>query len=293
MKTKKDMQTLACLMIVLQGALYGLGDPLAKVAYGHMGVYSLLTLRYSIGVVFMFLLFGRRILRNLRGSRVRDWIMPCICVAGAYLTNNLALTYTDVTIAVFFRSASVVATPLILFVTRGKRITLPQVLVIAGAVVGLYLLCCNNGMQSFGLGEIMGVATALFSAGAMITSQSAMQHIDSITLTTMQTGASMVFSFLGALLFEGGVTVGAMPVEVWGIIVYLAIVCTIGGYMLQNIALKSISPRTMSMVKCICPVMTAGFSFLILGERLLRNGIIGSGIILVCVLIQTWMKDQD
>jgi drug/metabolite transporter (DMT)-like permease len=63
--------------------------------------------------------------------------------------------------------------------------------------------------------------------------------------------------------------------------------------MLQNIALKSISPRTMSMVKCICPVMTAGFSFLILGERLLRNGIIGSGIILVCVMIQTWMKDQD
>ena len=293
MEKKKDLQTLACLMVVLQSVIYGLGDPLAKFAYGYMGVYSLLTVRYSIGFGLMLLLFGKRIVADLRKSRIKDWILPCICVAGAYLSNNLALTYTDATVAAFFRSTSVVATPLLLFLVRGKRMTLPQGIIMAIAMVGLYLLCCNNGMQSFGLGEIMGIATALFSAGAMITSQTAMKHIHSITLTTMQTMTSMLFAFSGAMIFDGGVFVGVMPVRIWGIILYLAIVCTLGGYMLQNMALKNISPRTMSMVKCICPVMTACFSFLILGETLMRNGIIGSAMILVCVLIQTWMKDRD
>lgn len=289
---QKNNKTSACLLVLLQCTIYGLGDPLAKYAYQHMGVYSMLSIRYAIALGFMLLLFGKRVAENLRRCSVKYWITPCLCVAGAYLFNNLALTYTAATVAAFLRSTSVIMTPLLLFLIYGKRLTLRHWLIVAAAVLGLYLLCGTNGISSFGPGEVMGIITALLSAGALISSQTALKHIDSVTLTTMESAASMVFALACAFVFDGGVYAGGADAAVWGIIVYLAIISTLGGYMLQNCALKSISARTIATLKCFSPVMTASFSFLILGEQLGLNGILGSAIILLCVIVQTGIKDD-
>lgn len=292
MKQKKDLQITACLLVALQCAIYGLGDPLAKYAYQHIGVYSMLSVRYAMAFAFMMLLFGRRIWENLRRCSPRLWIMPCLCVAGAYLFNNLALTYTAATVAAFLRSTSVIITPVLLFVLYGKRITAQHWLIMLAAFIGLYLLCGQNGMSSFGVGEVLGIVTAVCSAGALISSQEALRHIDSITLTALETATSMALAFLCAFTFDGGIHIGRLDATVWGTVLYLAIISTLGGYMLQNVALKSISARTISTLKCISPVMTACFSFLILGEKLRPSGILGSFIILLCVIVQTGMKER-
>ena len=52
--------------ILLQSLLYGFGDPISKSAYEVLPVYSLLTARYGIALVFLLLLFGRRIFQGLR-----------------------------------------------------------------------------------------------------------------------------------------------------------------------------------------------------------------------------------
>ncbi|MCI7726884.1 MAG: DMT family transporter [Clostridiales bacterium] len=288
----KENKTTACLLIMLQCAIYGLGDPLAKYAYQHIGVYSMLSVRYAIALGFMLLLFGKRVWENLRRCSVKTWIAPCLCVAGAYLFNNMALTCTAATVAAFLRSTSVIMTPLLLWLIYGKQITLRYWLIVIVAVTGLYLLCGQNGMFSFGVGELLGIATAMCSAGALISSHEALKHIDSITLTTMETAASTVFALVCALTFDGGVCVGRQDTVVWGIILYLAIISTLGGYMLQNLALKKTSARVISTLKCISPVMTAFFSYLILGEQMKPSGVVGSAIILLCVIAQTGMKEQ-
>lgn len=289
---QKDLKTTACMLVVLQCVIYGLGDPLAKYAYRHIGVYSMLSIRYAIALVFMLLLFGKRVWNNLRGCSVKVWITPCLCVAGAYLFNNMALSFTAATVAAFLRSTSVIMTPVLLFLLYGKRITPQHWGIMVVAVIGLYLLCGQNGIPSFGLGEILGIATALCSAGALISSCEVLKRVDSITLTTLETAASMVFAMTFALVFHKDSAVGSLPASVWAIILYLAIISTLGGYMLQNIALKSISARTISTLKCFSPVMTACFSFLILGERLTARGVFGSVMILLCVIVQTGMKER-
>ena len=71
----------------------------------------------------------------------------------------------------------------------------------------------------------------------------------------------------------------------------IGIACTIGGYLLQNAALGVISARTIALLQCSCPVITALFSFILLGEALSFNGMLGCVIILICLLAQNLIKE--
>ena len=84
---------------------------------------------------------------------------------------------------------------------------------------------------------------------------------------------------------------GAVP-SVWISLVYLAVGCTLAGYLLQNQALRMISAKTVSLLMCFCSVMTATFSFLILHERLSAAGLIGAGMILFGVVAETLLANR-
>ena len=95
-----------------------------------------------------------------------------------------------------------------------------------------------------------------------------------------------------ALFFERGIHLEAAEPVHWAIIVYLALACTVAGYLLQNAALESLSSRLVALLQCVCPVMTALFSFLLLGERLSAAGLIGAAILLGCVAAETLIRED-
>ena len=101
--------------------------------------------------------------------------------------------------------------------------------------------------------------------------------------------AKFVVRFLDDKSFEK--IEAAAPVH-WAIIVYLALACTVAGYLLQNAALESLSSRLVALLQCVCPVMTALFSFLLLGERLSAAGLVGAAILLGCVAAETLMQED-
>ena len=70
-------------------------------------------------------------------------------------------------------------------------------------------------------------------------------------------------------------------------LVYAAGACTIGGYMLQNIALEHISSKITGVVQCLYPVATACIAYFALHERLSVPGMIGAAIIIAAVLLES------
>ena len=98
---------------------------------------------------------------------------------------------------------------------------------------------------------------------------------------------------LCALFLDGGVHLAAATPTIWATIFYLALGCTVAGYLLQNAALGGLSSRTVALLQCTCPVMTAAFSYFLLGERLSTAGLVGAGIILACVVVETKMKEPE
>ena len=257
---KKETGILPILLILLQSLLYGFGDPITKKAYRVMPVFSLLAVRYMIAFAVLILLFGKRVRQNLRAVPVKDWLLPSVCIGLTYILNNLALKLTAATSVAFLRSLSTVITPLMAFILFRDSFDRRHIVIHLAVVVGLYLLCGYGGLNGFGVGEALTLTAACFMAGALVFG-----------------------ALFASMLFDGGVRIGQATPKVWAIILYLALACTLTGYLLQNLALEKIPARAVSLIQCTCPVMTAVFSFLLLGERLAAVGMIGAVIILFCV----------
>ncbi|MBO7421808.1 MAG: DMT family transporter [Oscillospiraceae bacterium] len=287
-----SIRWLPVFFILLQSTFYGFGDPISKSAYEVLPVFSLLSVRYSIALVFLLLVFGKRIHKGLQTCSIRELIVPSLCMAGAYVCGNIALRLTAATSVAFLRSLSTVTTPVLALVLFREKIDRKHLPILFLAVLGLYLLCGLGGLSGFGWGEFLSLFTAFLLSGALIFGEQAMEHTDPITLTTVQTAMSVAMALCCAFVFEHGIHLEAATGTHWAIIIYLALTCTVAGYLLQNSALRSISARTVALLQCICPVMTGFFSWLILGEKLSVAGIIGAAILLFCVVAETLMKEE-
>ena len=291
-KSGRALRWLPVGFILLQNTLYGFGDPISKAAYEVLPVYSLLSVRYSIALAFLLLVFGRRIYHGLRACSPRDWLLPALCMGGAYVFGNIALELTAATSVAFLRSLSTVMTPLLVLVLYRRGFGKKHVPILVLSVFGLYLLCGRGGLSGFGLGEVMALITALLLSGALIFGENALDRVDAVTLTAVQTAASVAMALVCALAFERGIHLEAAQPVHWAIIVYLALACTVAGYLLQNAALESLSSRLVALLQCVCPVMTALFSFLLLGERLSAAGLAGAALLLGCVAAETLMQED-
>ena len=282
-----------CVLILLQSLLYGFGDPISKFAFDVMPVYSLLVLRYSMALVVLLLLFGKRIWKGLKQCSVKDWILPTLCMSGAYVVNNIALDLTAATSVAFLRSLATVMTPLLALAAYRRTYRWQHIPIQCLVVVGLYLLCGLGGLSGFGLGEVLSLLSALLLAGSLVFGEHALERVDPITLSTLQVAASVLMAAICAPIFNGGLHLELTTPTIWAIITYMAIGCTLAGYLLQNAALTTLSSRTAALLQCACPVLTAVFSRFVLGERLSVAGVIGAVIILICVVAETLLENES
>ena len=118
----KNQYIAACLLVILQSVVYGFGDPISKVAYETVPVFSLLTARYFIAFLFLCLLCRGTLITNLKSTEMKVWMLPSLCIAGCYTAGNIALKYSAATSVAFLRSLSTLMTPLLLFLLYGKKI---------------------------------------------------------------------------------------------------------------------------------------------------------------------------
>ena len=282
-----------CFLILLQSLLYGFGDPISKFAFDVMPVYSLLVLRYSMALVVLLLLFGKRIWKGLKQCSVKYWLLPTLCMSGAYVVNNIALDLTAATSVAFLRSLATVMTPLLALAAYRRTYRWQHIPIQCLVVVGLYLLCGLGGLSGFGLGEVLSLLSALLLAGSLVFGEHALERVDPITLSTLQVAASVLMAAICAPIFNGGLHLELTTPTIWAIITYMAIGCTLAGYLLQNAALTTLSSRTAALLQCACPVLTAVFSRFVLGERLSVAGVIGAVIILICVVAETLLENES
>ncbi len=270
-------------LIALQSLLYGFGDPISKAAYEVMPVCSLLSVRYLIAFVFLLLIAGRSTLAELRRTRPRAWLVPSVCISVSYLLSNLALKLTAATSVAFLRSLATILTPGLAFVLFRKTYGWRHFVIGALSVAGLFLLCGFGGLSGFGAGEVLSLLGALAMAAALLFGEKAMSELGAAALATVQIGVSALAAIIAALFLEGGVHISGAAGSVWAVILYLAIACSAGGFLLQNVALRHIPAKSVALVQCVCPVMTALFSYIILRERLSVVGFIGAALIILCV----------
>ena len=272
-------------LIVLQSLVYGFGDPISKLAFEVTPVYTMMTVRYLIAFAVSFLVFHKRISRTVRTVPVKAWLIPGVCISLHYILNNVALALTDATSVAFLRSLSIVITPAFAFLVYRTNYKWQHIVLQILVLPGMYLLCVRGGLSGIGTGEAVALVAAFMSAGALVFSKRYLDMVDPVSMTALMAGCSAAIALIGSLLFENGIQLKTTTPQAWAIIMYLAIACTFLGYLMQNLALTRISDRSVALIQSLCPVMTAVFSFFLLGETLSTAGMAGAGIIVVSVAL--------
>ena len=292
-EANKSSILIPCLLIVLQSIIYSIGDPLVKNVFRSVPVYSVLSVRYTLGVTLMCLIAGKRIWRGLKTSTLKPFLPTSICTSFAYLFANLALSLAEVTPVAFIRSLSTVMTPLLALLLFRAPYAKHHIPIQLSVLVGLYLLCGPGGMTGFGLGETFALLSALMMASSLVFSRNALSKgVDPVTMAAVQAACCGIVSITAAFTLEGGLHLENATPSTWLIILYLALAGTVGGHWLQNFALRKISARTVALLQCTYPVLAAVTSHFLLHESLSLTGAIGCVIILACVVAETTIKSD-
>lgn len=272
--------------ILLQSVIYGFGNPLTKIAFKSITPFWSLSVRFTIAFIVFMLFFGRRIIGSLKSVEPKVYLPAGICMATAYITCNLALSWTSATNVGFLMSLPVIFAPilaLLIYKVKYRLIHIPVQIVV---VIGLYLLCFDGEKLAFGKGEITALITAISIAGALVFGEESLKQLDAVALSAVQAGITALISLPCALIIENTEILVHVTIPAWLVVLYLAIFCTNIAYMLQNSALKYISASTVSMLQCTQPILTAIISYLLLREKLSTLGIIGAAIIILCIIAE-------
>ena len=279
--------------ILLQSVIYGFGNPLTKIAFKSITPFWSLSVRFTIAFIVFMLFFGRRIIGSLKSVEPKIYLPAGICMATAYITCNLALSWTSATNVGFLMSLPVIFAPilaLLIYKVKYRLIHIPVQIVV---VIGLYLLCFDGEKLVFGKGEITALITAISIAGALVFGEESLKQLDAVALSAVQAGITALISLPCALIIENTEILVHVTIPAWLVVLYLAIFCTNIAYMLQNSALKYISASTVSMLQCTQPILTAIISYLLLREKLSTLGIIGAAIIILCIIAENIITTKE
>lgn len=279
------------LLIVIQSVLYGIVDIVSKRIYQDISVYLFLLLRYILATLIMLCLWNKQILKDIKSTPLRKYVVPGVCMSLAFIVSNLALRFTAATNMSFIRSLSALIVPLLSLVFYKQKYAKKEPILHCLILIGLYLLCSKGGLNRFGLGEVLSLLSATLIASSLVFGKSSLTYVSSKTLSFVQTLFSMVFCGCMTVIAHGYKDVGsAMQPDIIPLI-FAAAGFTIAGYMLQNIALLHISAKQVGVVQCLYPIVTAVIAFFVFDEQLSLLGIAGAIIISICVMLENLLPE--
>lgn len=279
-------------LMVLQTVMFGLGNVVTKVAYADITPLWCLVLRFGLAFAVFAVLFGRRIVLQLRAVRVAAWLPAALCMALSYVANNVALDLTTATNAGFLIALPVVFAPLLSSLVNRKRYPMAFLPFQAAVVVGLFFLCNNGGAFTFGPGEVVALLSSVALAGALVFGERGLAQLDVFAVAGTQIAVTLGASFGLALVFEPAVNVAEVTPQAWATIVFLALGCTCLAFFIQNKSLEVLKSSTVSLLLTGEPVFTAALSFPLLGEMLDGRGFAGTAIIVVAVVCSTVLENR-
>ena len=146
--------------------------------------------------------------------------------------------------------------------------------------------------------NLLGIATGLL-AGACFGVYSLMGKVSSRFSINPWTTTLYAFVFATAFLLAYNVVPGWWPgvprppslmwlgnsLVGWSVLIVLAVGPTLGGFGLYTISLTFLPASVANLICSLEPAMTAGLAYLFLQERLTSLQLLGSGLIVACVVV--------
>lgn len=266
------------LALLLTTLIWGATFPATKVVLEQIPPLSFLFLRFLLGAVLVgggFLLWRLRLHREpavLRASA----IATCWLFLG-YVLQTVGLQYTSASNSAFITALYVVIVPLIL-----RRFDRRVWLATGIATVGLWLLVKPSA--SGNLGDLLTLGCALAFAAHIACLERFTREADPPSLFAWQMMA-MVVLLLPTLLIEQAPAQAFAPTSMLLIGLGVTGGLATGAFAIQMWVQRIVPAQQVALIFASEPAYAAWLSWYFLGETLDTEGWLGSGLILVAVVV--------
>jgi drug/metabolite transporter (DMT)-like permease len=266
------------LALLLSTFIWGATFPATKAALEQMPPLTFLCVRFLLGTVLVaawFALARHRLRRE--GGVLSASAITTIFLFFGYVLQTVGLYYTTASNSAFLTALYVIIVPLML-----RRFDRRVIAATTIATVGLWLLVKPSAVVN--LGDVMTVGCAVAFAGHIVCLERYTRLFDAPSLLLWQVSA-MTLLFLPMMAWEQPPAHAFTPSTVLMIGLAVTGIFATGAFAVQMWAQQLIPAQQVALIFASEPAYAAWLSWYFLGETLDLQGWIGSGLILIAVLI--------
>lgn len=267
---------------------------LAKLALAHLGPLTLAASRYALAALILLPFAARQ--RDADQWSRGVWIRFTAMGISFYVIANgslfLGLKLIPATTAALLLS---LVPLLVLFMSVLWLREVPSFLQALAVVIciGGSVLFFSQGVKSGEPAGIVIVAIGLLGNAAFTIMGRDIARagaIDTVSLTAVPLAIGAAILLPIALIVEG---LPRFSPQGWSIVVVLALLNTLGAYLLYNHVLRVLTAIELTVLLNLTPLVTAGWAWLALGSRLSGRQLAGMLVVLVSVsMIQLQRPDE-
>lgn len=255
---------------------------LTKNSLSELSTFNFLAIRFCIALILSLIIFRKRIYK-IDKNTLKHGVILGIVVYATYALQTIGLNYTTASKSAFITGFNVVLVPIISALIIKKLPDKKVFLSVLIAFTGLGLLTLNKEVSGINIGDIYTFICAIVCAIHIILTDKYTKEFDSIMLAVIQIGVCSILSLITTIIFENPTILTSY--DVWTNIIILSVVCTLVAFIVQNMAQKYTSPTHAALIFTGEPVFAAIFGYIILGEILSSQGLIGAAMILIGTII--------
>jgi drug/metabolite transporter (DMT)-like permease len=248
---------------------------------------NIIFFRFLISSVLLTIIFYKHLLKVNRDTLFIGSLLGVIIFAGFYFQIT-GQSLTSIANTAFITQMNIVIIPIMWALIKRERIRSKTIITTLVAIVGLYFLSVfGKGFGQLNIGDLLVFIGAFLVSLRIILGSlfQAKYRSNPVNLTIISAYTITLIS--GVLTFSIGEIPTITLVNFWPLI-FLGIINSAFGYLVQMHALDNLKPETMSLILSFESVVGSIASIFILGEPLSLNIIIGGSLILTAILYSNW-----
>lgn len=271
------------IMLVAMALIWGYSFLTMKTVLDTVPTFMLLSCRFLLSAVIMFVIFHKRIKAHFNREYLGFGVLMGCVIWSAYAAQTLGLVDTTPGKNAFLTGTYCILVPFIALVLFRERVTKWHIASALMCLVGVGFVALDN--FSIQMGDLLTLVGAMFFAVDMAVVGHIGRTRDVSVLTSWMFLFVGLFSLAATCAFEPRVPAEQWTPEIIGQLVFLAVVCTTIGLLLQNQALSHVPPATGSLLLSLESPSGVLFSVLMAGEVLTGKLIFGFTLIFLSIVL--------
>ncbi len=275
-------QLWADLALLLVVAVWGATFVIVRDAVSAFPVFAFLTVRFTLAAIALLPLAWRERADGwLSGRLITQGGLMGLALLAGYGFQTMGLRYTTPAKAGFITGLSVVFVPFASALFLHRPPTRTAVIGITLAMSGMALLSLNADL-SIGPGDLLVLACAVSFASQIVLTAAFAPRQPALRLAWVQIATVAVVS--GAVTLAGEWPWPTMSGQVAFAAAFTGVLATSFAFATQTAAQRFTSPTHTALLLSLEPVFAAVFSFLLIGEALTEQAVVGCSLILAGML---------